>query len=64
MSKKDLSSSTETKLKEWIISNRILGVCIDGTTIKSKAKEFYKEIYLSDTSKFLASCGYFVLQTY
>lgn len=41
---KCLCPAMELKLKDWIITNRNLGACIDGTLIKSKAKEFYLEI--------------------
>ena len=41
---KCLCPAMEVKLKDWIITNRNLGACIDGTLIKSKAKEFYLEI--------------------
>ena len=34
----------EVKLKDWIITNRNLGACIDGPTIKAKAQEFFLEI--------------------
>ncbi len=58
---RSVCSATEEKLKDWIVLNRVDGACIDGATIKSKAKEFCSELHPIDTPdriEFKASCGW------
>ena len=58
---KCISHETEKRVKDWIILNRKDGACIDGSSIKSKAKEFYLEQHplgSPNRKNFNASCGW------
>ncbi|CAF1149533.1 unnamed protein product, partial [Brachionus calyciflorus] len=52
----------ETHLYNWIMENRIKGVCLSGTVIKAKAAEFYHQYYVltnQSNVEFKSSSGWF-----
>ena len=63
---KCLSPLMESRLKEWILTKRSFGCCIDTATIKSKAINIFNDIHSSSldqehiNGEFMASNGWFL----